>query len=111
MSDKPRSPPPAAKAPARHAQASAGAGGKSKNGNDESLDFLGAPQGTDELGRLAHYRILKVLGRGGMGTVFLAEDTRLNRLLALKVMLPSLARKAIAHDRFKREALATAAIE
>ncbi len=78
---------------------------------DESFDFLGKPLTRGELGRLAHYRVLKVLGTGGMGIVFMAEDTRLHRVVALKVMLPSIAQKPIARDRFLREARATAAID
>jgi hypothetical protein len=41
-----------------------------------SLGFLAPPQGPDELGRLGHYRVLRLLGQGGMGMVFLAEDSR-----------------------------------
>ncbi len=61
-------------------------------------------------GRLAHYRVLRELGRGGMGCVLLAEDTRLQRQVALKVMLPSLARDAGAKERFLREARAAARV-
>src|SRR5262245_27329736 len=59
-------------------------GGEKAEEND--LSFLAPPQSGDELGRLGNYRILKVLGSGGMGIVLLAEDTKLRRQVALKVM-------------------------
>jgi serine/threonine protein kinase len=74
-------------------------------------DFLEAPQAPDELGRLGPYRIQKVLGAGGMGVVFQAEDPHLGRRVALKVMLPSLLSNPAARQRFLREAQAVAAIE
>jgi len=74
-------------------------------------DFLAAPQGPGELGRLGQYRILRVLGAGGMGVVFEAEDPHLGRLVALKTMLPSLASNPSARQRFLREAKAVAAID
>ena len=59
---------------------------------------------------LSHYRILAELGRGGMGLVYEAEDTKLDRTVAIKV-LPS---AALASDedraRFYREAKAAAAL-
>lgn len=64
-----------------------------------------------EIGWLAHYRVLKVLGKGGMGIVFQAEDTHLRRLVALKAMLPQLANHPIARERFLREARAIAALK
>jgi serine/threonine protein kinase len=60
--------------------------------------------------QLGHYRLVKPLGRGGMGAVYLAEDTQLRRPTALKVMLPEAAADAKARDRFLREARAAAAV-
>ena len=83
-----------------------------KSGHDSSLtDFLAPPQADDELGRLGKYRILKILGHGGMGVVFQAEDPKLKRTVALKAMLPALAASASAGKRFLREAQAMAAVE
>jgi serine/threonine protein kinase len=75
------------------------------------LDFLLPPQRPDEMGRLAHYRVLKVLGQGGMGVVFLAEDTRLGRTVALKTMKPEIAADPRHRQRFLREARAAAKVE
>lgn len=74
-------------------------------------DFLAPPQSRDELGRLGPYRVLKILGHGGMGVVFKAEDPGLKRQVALKAMLPSLAASDSNRKRFLREAQAAAAIE
>ncbi len=73
--------------------------------------LLNAPISPDELGRLGDYRVLRILGRGGMGFVFLAEDIKLRRRVALKVMRPSEARKRGGAERFLREARAAAAVE
>lgn len=62
-----------------------------------------------ELGRLGPYRVLGVLGRGGMGVVFLADDPGLKRRIALKTLLPGAGRDAAA--RFLREARGQAAVE
>jgi len=79
--------------------------------DDGTFAVLAPAQQPDEIGRLGGYRILKVLGIGGMGMVFLAEDPKLKRQIALKVMKPSVAATRSAKDRFLREAQFTAAIE
>jgi serine/threonine protein kinase len=61
--------------------------------------------------RLGQYRLLRMLGAGGMGVVFEAEDEWLGRRVALKVLRSGLPDAQIAHDRFVREARAMAAVE
>ena len=82
----------------------------SPEGTKVSLSFLSSPQGPDELGRLGSYKIIKLLGAGGMGLVFEAEDTLLRRQVALKVMKPEIAIKADHRQRFLQEARSGAAI-
>ncbi len=76
----------------------------------DDLDFLAPPQAPGELGRLDDYRVLRLLGSGSMGLVFLAEDTNLHRHVALKVMKKEQAKKADNRARFLREARSTAAV-
>src|SRR5205823_6372718 len=72
---------------------------------------LGPPAAPGDLGRLAHYRVLKELGRGGMGAVYLGFDEGLRRKVAVKVMLPQAAEDSHARERFLREARAAAAVK
>jgi hypothetical protein len=72
---------------------------------------LAPPQGPGEMGRLGPYRVLTVLGVGGMGVVFHAEDLQLRRPVALKALRPVLAASAGARERFLREARAAAAVK
>jgi eukaryotic-like serine/threonine-protein kinase len=59
---------------------------------------------------LAHYRILSKIGAGGMGDVYLAEDTRLDRRIALKILPADVASAQDRLERFIREAKAAAAL-
>ncbi len=60
---------------------------------------------------LSHYRIVEKLGAGGMGEVYVAEDTKLSRKVALKVLPPEMAENAERRARFEREAKAVAALD
>jgi serine/threonine-protein kinase len=73
-------------------------------------DFLAPPAKPGQLGKLDHYQILEVVGRGGMGVVLKAFDERLQRVAAIKVLAPQLAADAAARRRFTREARAAAAV-
>ncbi len=72
--------------------------------------LLTPPTAPKELGSLGPYRILKLLGQGGMGVVLLAEDASLGRKFALKLMRPEYASHPEVAARFQREARATAAV-
>jgi hypothetical protein len=59
---------------------------------------------------IGHYRVLSVIGQGGMGVVYLAEDTRLGRTVALKAVRPEFAGDETRKARLRREARAAAAL-
>ncbi|MCG6157011.1 serine/threonine-protein kinase [Rubinisphaera margarita] len=77
---------------------------------EATFPFLEPSDSPDSIGRLAHYEITELLGRGGCGIVFKAFDERLHRTVAIKVMKPELAVTSPARKMFLREARATASI-
>src|SRR5439155_13395539 len=95
---------------AQEVAADTDAGAPTDGTGDEPLDFLAASDDPAALGRLGHYEVLEVIGRGGMGIVLRASDEKLNRVVAIKVMAPQLAAGATARKRFTREAQAAAAV-
>ncbi|UCC45339.1 MAG: protein kinase [Candidatus Zixiibacteriota bacterium] len=60
---------------------------------------------------VSHYRIVEKIGAGGMGEVYLAEDTQLDRKVALKFLPPHLSRDQDSRSRFTREAKAAAKLD
>ncbi len=73
-------------------------------GNDKTRTHLPLSDGT----MVGHYRIVEKIGAGGMGDVYLAEDTELDRKVALKFLAQHLCRDEECRARFKREAQAAA---
>jgi eukaryotic-like serine/threonine-protein kinase len=77
---------------------------------ERALNFLAPPRGPGALGRMDQYDVLEVVGRGATGVVLKARDSKLQRVVALKVLAPRLAGSGPARARFVREAQATAAV-
>ena len=58
----------------------------------------------DDGQKIAHYKILRPLGKGGMGEVYRARDTRLGRNVAIKILPSHLSERPEVRERFDREA-------
>ena len=79
------------------------------------LRALGVPQDGHELDppmpdRIGPYEVLSRLGRGGMGVVYLARDSRLGRKVAIKILSPAIEGTSGVMDRLRREALTASAL-
>src|SRR5207247_11251903 len=83
-----------------------------KRPDDESdeLHFLSPSTRPDSLGRLGHYEMLQVLGRGGFGIVFRAFGDLVQRVVAVNVMASQIATLSPARKRFVREAQSSAKV-
>lgn len=79
--------------------------------NDSMVkQLLEPPTHPEMLGRLGRYEVERLIGSGGMGIVFKAFDTELNRPVAIKLLAPYLASNGSARQRFAREARSAAGV-
>ncbi|MEQ9069653.1 MAG: serine/threonine-protein kinase, partial [Gimesia chilikensis] len=74
------------------------------------LSYLEPASREDSLGLLGHYEVLNVVGKGAFGMVLRAFDTKLERIVAIKVLAPEMASMSPARKRFLREARTSARI-
>jgi len=81
----------------------------SQDNNNDDITRLHIHLEKDTL--VGHYRIVEKIGSGGMGDVYLAEDTKLNRRVALKFLSPHLCQDEACRQRFEREAQAAAKLD
>jgi eukaryotic-like serine/threonine-protein kinase len=75
--------------------------------DDRTQSFIALTKGTE----VSHYKIISKIGAGGMGEVYLAEDTELHRRVALKFLPPHLCQDEDCRKRFKRESQAAAKLD
>ncbi len=78
---------------------------------EAAADLFSGDQAESLVGkRLGHYEIVSLLGEGGMGTVYLARDTKLGRKVALKLLPTYFTKDADRLNRFEQEACAASAL-
>ena len=87
-----------------------GTGSEHASTREELFTFLEPSARTDWLGKLAHYEIEEILGRGAFGIVVKAFDEKLHRVVAIKLLSPELAASSPPRKRFLREARTAAAV-
>ena len=75
--------------------------------DDQTRSFVPLTAGT----KVAHYEIISKIGAGGMGEVYLAHDTKLDRKVALKFLSVHLSQDQTSRARFTREAKAAAKLD
>jgi serine/threonine-protein kinase len=73
--------------------------------------FVGEDSAANPIGaEIGHYKVLQLIGKGGMGEVYLAEDLKLDRKVALKILPPEFAADEVRMSRFIREAKSASAL-
>jgi hypothetical protein len=77
---------------------------------ERAPELLGSDEGLAPGALIGSYRVVREIGRGGMGHVYLAEDTRIGRPVALKAVAPEFVRDSGHRERLKREARAAGAL-
>lgn len=93
----------------KSASASSPGGGRSRQPG--SADRHNPPAIEELAAALPHLEILELIGRGGMGFVYRARQTKLDRLVALKILPGHLANEPSFHERFEREARVLAKLQ
>jgi eukaryotic-like serine/threonine-protein kinase len=96
--------------PKSHSAATRKSSEAADESDDEPLTFLTPSDRRGSLGRIGHYEVLQVLGKGGFGIVLRAFDDVLHRVVAVKVMAPLIAATSPARKRFLREARTSAQV-